>query len=74
MPLTTWRKSSFSEVPQGNCVEVAWRKSSFSSEPAGNCVEVAFVPTVVAVRDSKNTTGPRLAFEPRAWRAFTTTR
>ena len=23
MPLTTWRKSSFSDEPDGNCVEVA---------------------------------------------------
>lgn len=51
-----------------------WRKSSFSSEPQGNCVEVAFVPSTVAVRDSKNTSGPTLAFDPRAWRAFTKTR
>ena len=50
---------------------LTWRKSSFSEEPQGNCVEVAFVPTEVAVRDSKNTTGPTLAFEPRAWRSFT---
>lgn len=51
-----------------------WRKSSFSSEPEGNCVEVAFAPAKVGVRDSKNTTGPKLAFDPRAWRAFTTSR
>lgn len=50
---------------------LTWRKSSFSSEPEGNCVEVAFVPAVVAVRDSKNTSGPTLAFDPRAWRDFT---
>jgi uncharacterized protein DUF397 len=74
MPHTTWRKSSASSEPEGNCVEVAWRKSSFSSEPAGNCVEVAFVPTAVAIRDSKNTSGPTLAFDPRVWRAFTTSR
>ena len=48
-----------------------WRKSSFSSEPDGNCVEVAIAPTAVAVRDSKNTTGPTLTFDPRAWRALT---
>lgn len=42
MRLTTWRKSSFSEAPDGDCVEVAWRKSSFSSSPDGNCVEVAW--------------------------------
>jgi len=51
-----------------------WRKSSFSEEPQGNCVEVALTPTVAAVRDSKNTSGPRLAFEPRTWRAFVTNR
>lgn len=70
MPLTTWRKSSFSEEPQGNCVEVAWRKSSFSSEPEGNCVEVALVATAVAVRDSKNASGPTLSFGLGAWRTF----
>ena len=51
-----------------------WRKSSFSSEPEGACVEVAFAPAKVGVRDSKNTSGPTLAFDPRAWRAFTRTR
>ena len=72
MPLTTWRKSSFSESSEGSCVEVAWRKSSFSSESDDNCVEVAIAPTAVAVRDSKNTTGPRLTFDPHGWRAFVT--
>jgi hypothetical protein len=89
MSLTTWRKSSFSSEPDGNCVEVAWRKSSFSSEPDdncvevawrkssfssvpdGNCVEVAFATIGVAVRDSKNTTGPMLTVGTRAWRALT---
>jgi hypothetical protein len=71
MSLTPWRKSSFSEVPDGNCVEIAWRKSTFSSEPDGNCVEVAIASTAVAVRDSKNTTGPTLAFPTTGWRTFT---
>ena len=70
MLLSSWRKSSYSQVPDGDCVEVAWRKSSHSSEPDGNCVEVAFVPVGVAVRDSKNTTGPTLAFETNVWRHF----
>ena len=48
----------------------AWRKSTLSNDPEGNCVEVAFAPTGAAVRDSKNTTGPTLAFSARAWRAF----
>jgi hypothetical protein len=70
MFMTTWRKSSFSSSPDGNCVEMAWRKSSFSEAPDGNCVEVAPVPTGVAVRDSKNVAGPTLAFETSAWHAF----
>lgn len=48
-----------------------WRKSSRSSGNGGNCVEVADnLPDLVAVRDSKNPTGPALTFTPAAWRAF----
>ncbi|RLP94387.1 MULTISPECIES: DUF397 domain-containing protein [unclassified Micromonospora] len=50
-----------------------WRKSSRSSGNGGNCVEVADnLPDVVAVRDSKNPSGPALTFTPTAWRAFVT--
>jgi hypothetical protein len=48
-----------------------WRKSSFSEAPDGNCVEIAVAPTAVAVRDSKNTTGPTLAFPTPEWHTFT---
>jgi hypothetical protein len=48
-----------------------WRKSTRSSGNGGNCVEVADnLPDVVGVRDSKDPTGPALAFTPTAWRAF----
>jgi hypothetical protein len=47
-----------------------WRKSSCSGGGQGNCVEVAFKPKRVAVRDSKNTAGPVLAFPSAHWRAF----
>ncbi|RLP99414.1 DUF397 domain-containing protein [Micromonospora sp. CV4] len=48
-----------------------WHKSSRSSGNGGDCVEVADnLPDVVAVRDSKNPSGPALTFTPTAWRAF----
>lgn len=48
-----------------------WRRSSFSGTN-GNCVEAAPVPTGMAVRDSKNATGPALAFPAADWRSFLT--
>jgi Domain of unknown function (DUF397) len=66
-----WRKSTYSGQ-NGDCVEVAaWRKATYSSQN-GACVEVAHdLPRIVAVRDSKDPGGPRLAFAPERWRAFT---
>jgi hypothetical protein len=50
----------------------AWRKSTYSGDNGGGCVEVARnLPGIVAVRDSKDPEGPKLAFTPDQWRAFT---
>jgi Domain of unknown function (DUF397) len=50
---------------------VTWRKASYSTSNGGNCIEVAVVPpSAVAVRDSKDPDGPKLAFTPDDWRAF----
>jgi hypothetical protein len=48
-----------------------WRKASRSNGNGGsNCVEVAFLDTGVAVRDSKDRSGPALMFTPAEWTAF----
>ncbi|MFE0690721.1 DUF397 domain-containing protein [Streptomyces xiamenensis] len=49
-----------------------FRKSSYSNgNEHGACVEVATnVPNVVAIRDSKQPTGPSLRLTPAAWSAF----
>ncbi|MGW1177075.1 DUF397 domain-containing protein [Kitasatospora sp. NPDC002543] len=53
-----------------NMAELAWFKSSYSSNEGAECVEVAETPGTVHVRDSKDKSGPQLAFEPTAWEAF----
>ncbi|WP_062988157.1 DUF397 domain-containing protein [Nocardia anaemiae] len=49
-----------------------WFKSTRSGATK-DCVEVAFLDNgIIGVRDSKNPTGPTLAFTPTEWNAFTT--
>ncbi|MBD0676201.1 DUF397 domain-containing protein [Streptomyces sp. CBMA156] len=49
-----------------------WVKSSHSTD-GGQCVEVApGFPNVMPVRDSKDPSGPALAFPTPAWQAFIT--
>jgi hypothetical protein len=48
-----------------------WRKSTRSDNGGASCVEVAKnLPDVVGVRDSKDRSGPVLAFDPAVWVAF----
>ena len=49
--------------------QINWRKSTYSRSN-GNCVEVGTGQALVAVRDSKDPDGPRLAVTPAQWRAF----
>ncbi|HEY9413564.1 MAG TPA: DUF397 domain-containing protein [Pseudonocardia sp.] len=51
--------------------ELSWRKSSFSGQQDNECVEVASLADGgMAVRDSKNPTGPVLSFTAGEWSAF----
>ena len=54
--------------------EDAWFKSSYSSENGTACVEVADLTSVgrVAIRDSKDKTGPALVIPTAAFAAFIT--
>ncbi|MGW4033848.1 DUF397 domain-containing protein [Streptomyces sp. NPDC004838] len=78
--LATWVKSSYSGTNGGNCIEVAprhavatWAKSSYSGSNGGDCIEVASgLTNVVAVRDSKNPSGPRLHLTPNAFAGLVT--
>ncbi|WP_155059453.1 DUF397 domain-containing protein [Streptomyces blattellae] len=50
-----------------------WVKSSYSGNGGGSCVEwaPAYVSSgIVPVRDSKDSDGPALIFEPSAWSSF----
>ena len=50
--------------------EQAWFKSSYS-DAGQNCLEAAHLPSEgIAIRDSKNPTGPALVLPPTAWTAF----
>ncbi|MDQ1045344.1 DUF397 domain-containing protein [Streptomyces sp. V4I2] len=50
--------------------EFEYRKSSYS-DPEAECVEIATnIPTVIAIRDSKNPCGSHLRIHPTVWSAF----
>jgi hypothetical protein len=49
---------------------ITWCTSSYSGNSGGNCVEVGAAAPLIAVRDSKDPDGARLAFGREAWQAF----
>ena len=53
--------------------ESGWYKSSYSGDTGNSCIELARQttrPGTVAVRDSKDKTGPALVLTPVAWASF----
>jgi len=51
--------------------DLIWIKSSYSGPNGDDCVEVATnLPGLIAVRDSKDPSGPMLTFSPAAWNNF----
>jgi hypothetical protein len=51
--------------------QAIWYKSRYSSSTGQNCVEVATnLPGIVAVRDSKTPSGPKLVVSSAQWQAF----
>lgn len=70
-PCTAGLMGSFVIAEFPDLSKADWRKSRRSGDSGGNCVEVATnLPDVVAVRDSKDPTGPALIFTPAEWDAF----
>lgn len=47
-----------------------WRKSSYSMGGNGDCIEVSSAAGKVMVRDSKDRSGPLLAYPASTWREF----
>ena len=47
-----------------------WRTSSYSSSGGGNCVEVGPFPDGVAIRDTKDRTGPSFLTSRDEWAGF----
>jgi hypothetical protein len=51
-------------------LSLRWRHSTCSVGADQTCVDVALLDDVVAVRDSKEPSGPLLRFTPAEWRMF----
>jgi hypothetical protein len=49
---------------------VTWRKARSSGDDGGNCIEVASLSSTIAVRDSKDPDGSKLALGRADFGAF----
>jgi hypothetical protein len=56
--------------PEITTPEHAWFKSSYSDSGGQNCIEAAHLTPGIAIRDSKNPTGPALLLAATAWAPF----
>ena len=52
---------------------IKWRKAHQSGDQGDACVEVARFPEAVAIRDSKNPHGPKLALTPDTFQSLLNT-
>jgi hypothetical protein len=50
---------------------IIWRRASRSGANGGECVELNGCRCGIAVRDSKDPEGPKLAMSAAVWRGFT---
>ncbi|OON81796.1 DUF397 domain-containing protein [Streptomyces tsukubensis] len=51
-------------------IPLRWFKSTHSGDEGGECVEIAVDRATIHVRDSKSSSGPRLAFAHGTWAGF----
>jgi hypothetical protein len=61
--------STMAGTPDPGTTNVTWYKSR-RSIGNGNCIEAARLSGYMAVRDSKDASGPALVFPNRAWSSF----
>ncbi|NEA23889.1 DUF397 domain-containing protein [Actinomadura bangladeshensis] len=50
--------------------DLNWRKAMKSGENGGACVELSSLPDVIAVRDSKDPSGPKLIIDREDFKRF----
>jgi hypothetical protein len=50
--------------------QASWRTSTHSQAQTSECVEVTALDNLVAVRDSKDPSGPTLTLQATTWRSI----